>query len=626
MATLTNPGTQQGTEQDDLFVSSTANDTMFGSGGTDTASFRHLGPANDLGDDVVFNADFVTGRRVEIVLGEGNNAGSMTVSTTVSQPNAPAGIQEQDTLFSIENVIGSNGTEKIVGNSGANRLEGLGGHDTIFAGGGTDTVLAGSGRDLVDGGLGSDILDGGSGNDTLTLESFNGIFSPAVFRHTVDLEQGFMSRTSALTVTDAFIEQERDTLSNFENVIGSSRDDRIFGTSGNNVLEGKFGNDFLEGRGGADTQFGSFTLPAGDTIDGGEGTDTVSYAHLDRFEFMSVSVRSTITLANGTADGSGLVEMASQIAPQFVTLTDDTLRNVENVFASNISDTINGNSAGNVIDARNGNDLIRAGGGVDDVRGGAGSDTIDGGSGSDVLAGGTGVDTLDMSSWNTQFAPLGTTFTGAEVRLGEASPLTIVPIDNDFSFAVDTATLEGTRFGAAVVVEQDTLSGFENVIGTSRADTIGGNSQSNRLEGRDGNDLIKGFGGADVIVGGGGQDTMVGGSGGDVFVFQAETDSTFGARDRIVDFTVGQDRIDLSAIDANTLINGNQAFTFIGTGAFTGAGQIRAVINGADNVTLLANTDGDLIAEMAITVTGSITNDLFGGVNILAASASDFML
>ena len=42
-----------------------------------------------------------------------------------------------------------------------------------------------------------------------------------------------------------------------------------------------------------------------------------------------------------------------------------------------------------------------------------------------------------------------------------------------------------------------------------------------------------------------------------------------GLRDIITDFTHGQDKIDLSAIDANTRVAGNQAFTWRGTGDFT---------------------------------------------------------
>ena len=46
------------------------------------------------------------------------------------------------------------------------------------------------------------------------------------------------------------------------------------------------------------------------------------------------------------------------------------------------------------------------------------------------------------------------------------------------------------------------------------------------------------------------------------------------ARDLIFDWELG-DVLDFSAIDANTVTRGNQAFTFICASAFTAAGQLR---------------------------------------------------
>ena len=620
--------TLSGTSQDDTLEGGTGNDTFLGGDGIDTAVFSHFGPATDLGDNVLFNGDFVSGRRVEIRLGEGNAAGTATVTTTI-----PAAVQEQDSLFNIENVTGSNGTETIVGNSQANVLRGLGGHDTLFGGGGGDTIEGGSGQDLIDGGTGNDSLDGGTGSDTLSLESFNSILSPAVFRQTVDLRDGFSSRSAALTNTEPFVEQERDSAINFENVIGSSRDDTIFGTLGNNHLEGRGGNDFIEGRGGLAVDLGIVTLAPRDTLDGGTGTDTVSYAYLDTLAQTSLIMRGTISLASTRADGRGFIELLSQITPTFVTVTDDVLLNFENVRGSNLSETITGNGEANRIEGRGGNDTIHAEGGVDTVLGGTGNDTIDGGRGNDTLAGEAGIDTLDLRSWDTATIGPGdnvftTSITGAEVRLAE-SPLSLIPIDTDFSFGMDQATLFGQqRFAivtTTVVFEQDQISGFENVIGTVRNDRIGGNRLDNRLEGRDGDDLIKAGGGNDTVIGGGGVDRMFGGSGADTFVFQVESDSAFGAADTIVDFQRGVDKIDLSAIDANVLTNADQ-FTFIGTAAFSGAGQLRAVITGADQVTLLGNTDGDSFAEIAIRLTGDVTEETFFGISFLGLGTGDFIL
>ncbi len=117
----------------------------------------------------------------------------------------------------------------------------------------------------------------------------------------------------------------------------------------------------------------------------------------------------------------------------------------------------------------------------------------------------------------------------------------------------------------------------------------------NVLAGGAGNDRLDGRAGNDLLFGQAGKDTLIGGTGSDRFVFQLVTDSTVAAPDEINDFTVNPaataafiDRIDLSAIDARAGVAGNDAFTFIGSAAFTAEGQIRAVASGAD--TLIRST------------------------------------
>jgi hypothetical protein len=70
--------------------------------------------------------------------------------------------------------------------------------------------------------------------------------------------------------------------------------------------------------------------------------------------------------------------------------------------------------------------------------------------------------------------------------------------------------------------------------------------------------------------------------------------------DRISDFVSGEDRIDLSAIDAVAGSAPNDAFTFLGTGAFTGhAGELRyEVQSGLTHI--FADIDGNGLADMEI--------------------------
>ena len=77
-----------------------------------------------------------------------------------------------------------------------------------------------------------------------------------------------------------------------------------------------------------------------------------------------------------------------------------------------------------------------------------------------------------------------------------------------------------------------------DTTGTDSNDTLNGTAGADTLDGRGGNDTINGFGGNDRIIGGPGNDTLSGGTGRDSFVF-----SRGSGADRILDFSVGQDRI-----------------------------------------------------------------------------------
>ncbi|MEH2015780.1 M10 family metallopeptidase C-terminal domain-containing protein [Nostoc sp.] len=121
------------------------------------------------------------------------------------------------------------------------------------------------------------------------------------------------------------------------------------------------------------------------------------------------------------------------------------------------------------------------------------------------------------------------------------------------------------------------------------------------MNGNSGNNFLSGLDGNDTLNGGNGTDSLTGGLGNDVFVFNSLSDSQPGlARDVITDFAgngiFAGDQIDLSAIDANNFIfDGNQAFTFIGSAAFSGIAQVPY-----SGGILQANTDFDVFAELEI--------------------------
>jgi Ca2+-binding RTX toxin-like protein len=142
--------------------------------------------------------------------------------------------------------------------------------------------------------------------------------------------------------------------------------------------------------------------------------------------------------------------------------------------------------------------------------------------------------------------------------------------------------------------------------GNALANIMVGNGNANILQGFGGNDQIDGGQGADTLVGGTGRDSLHGGTGADQFRFDALSHSAVLAPDLIVDFTytaLELDRINLAVIDANTLLAGDQGFTFIGAGAFTGAaGQLRATPTVGLGYAVSGDTNGDRVADIVINV------------------------
>jgi len=131
-----------------------------------------------------------------------------------------------------------------------------------------------------------------------------------------------------------------------------------------------------------------------DLIDGGAGTDTLSYANADRGVM--------VTMANGSKLGvsqSDFVtrQLTNPVTGQTVqtieTKTVTQFKNIEDVTGSSFNDTITGNASAN---------RINGGAGADTINGGDGADTIIGGKGGDVLSGGAGADKFVYTSIHRQ--------------------------------------------------------------------------------------------------------------------------------------------------------------------------------------------------------------------------------
>lgn len=163
-------------------------------------------------------------------------------------------------------------------------------------------------------------------------------------------------------------------------------------------------------------------------------------------------------------------------------------------------------------------------------------------------------------------------------------------------------------------------AGDDRIIGDSGNDTISAGSGNDLLFGGAGNDVMVGETGADSIYGGAGRDIMTGdvgasGSYDDVFVFTKVSDSLNNdLSDRITDFEIGDDHINLAVIDAKSATVANEAFSFISTAFTNVAGQVRLQTSGSDTF-VLGDLTGDGVADFRIILTGN-----------LALTAADFIL
>jgi serralysin len=234
------------------------------------------------------------------------------------------------------------------------------------------------------------------------------------------------------------------------------------------------------------------------------------------------------------------------------------------------------------------------------LTGNIGDNILDGNLGADTLSGGKGndtyiVDLLQRGIGSTATAEL-------EDKITEAA-----------NAGIDTLVLRGQINGLEKATTLTLAANLENLdasqtgitklnlIGNASANILTGNDAGNLLDGKAGDDLLIGGAGHDILIGGLGSDTLSGGLGADIFRFDSLKELGLGARrDIITDFNSSQgDRIDLSRIDANSLLKGHNAFTFIGNAEFSAAGQLRF----ADQI-LYGNINGDLNADFEIHLIG----------------------
>lgn len=397
------------------------------------------------------------------------------------------------------------GDDDIEGTNNADTIRLLAGDDRYHGFGGADVIFGDAGNDQLDGGVGADQMTGGTGDDTFIVDNTGD--------RVIELNnQGIDTVRSSVTHTLAI---------NVENL-------ELTGTANINGTGNWFNNDIM-GNSGVNV------------LDGGYGTDTLSYAA----SAAAVNVKLLDGIANAVVSGGDA--------------QGDVAKGFENVTGSAWADVLTGNSLANVLN------------------GGLGADTLTGGGGNDVyLVNETGDQVIETLYGGTDKVKSSASYTlSANVEnldligtgdidgIGNGLSNTIAGnasrnlLDGGIDVLSDRLTgglgddvyrirdvrdilVELANQGTDTVLSSITYTlaaNFENLeLQGSSAINGNGNGASN---------VIVGNSGANILNGMGGRDFMTGGSGADRFAF---TTSAFGSTnvDTIADFEVGIDKIGLS--------------------------------------------------------------------------------
>jgi Ca2+-binding RTX toxin-like protein len=425
----------------------------------------------------------------------------------------------------------------------------------------------------------------------------------------------------------------------FKYVLGSAAIDEVRAADSGAVMR-TFGNwDILRGGNGKDLLDGGSDP---DTLTGGKGSDTFvfrrGYAYDTVTDFTTGSSGDTLDLSN-----TGITSRAGLSARQ---IGQDTVLGL----GGGDTVTLKGVSA-REYDAMKINFSEATTKGVSLA--GLGLDTgFSGTNGSDTFSlvttyletekldflGMKGTDTLRFTSGKTfDSSRVGRAVGIDTIDLTAAKNKATVTVDKAFAGQADndSVTVKFNKLGLFLATTGITdwdavkVSGSGTVATSSKGavfssaggalDVAGGNG-ADRIKGASAADSIDGGGGADRIMGGGGGDDLWGGYGEDRFVYASLRDSgtASGSRDTIHDFFRGYDQIDLSLLDADSGVRGDQAMRFVTefTKASSGQadGQVKAVSRGSDTY-VYVDGNGDNMADMTIFLDG-----------VKALSKDDFIL
>ena len=335
-------------------------------------------------------------------------------------------------IQNIQNVTGTIFSDVIIGDDQDNMLMGGGGtNDRLYGGGGNDTLTGGNesdrlyggadddalyghgGNDHLEGGAGADLLDGGAGDGDVARYDAS----------TEGVEIHLRGETGDGDLIARGGHAEGDTLIGIESIAGSQHDDVL------SLYGMDTGAAVFEGLGGHDLMIGTALT---DTINGGTGIDTASYAHsnyavdidLSSIEavedgLLYANVRRVVdgTTADRLTGIEGLIgsrfgdSLTGWVAPDQQINEDDTYR--PRLDGGDGDDTLtdyDGDGVGYHLIGGKGDDTLHLSTETISIDAGEGDDTIygsladdmftstQGGAGADTFYGGEGTDQFDLSS------------------------------------------------------------------------------------------------------------------------------------------------------------------------------------------------------------------------------------
>lgn len=551
-----------------------------------------------------------------LVDGDGNSAAPAVATIDVTVTNDPA-IAQDDSFFTFENSMIA------AGNIFANNSYG---DDIDWDGDPFEVVEVEVNGSPVD--LGQQIILASGALLTVRADGTFDYDPNGQFNDLAQAGSGAVNSQATESFTYKITGGDTATVTIFVNGVASPGD-KMKGDDGDNMIIGtplddffqvdQLGSEILYGLGANDGfYFGAFLDPS-DFIDGGDGAnDQLILQGNVAITILPTHVRNVELLSLVSGSEARFGDLAGNDYDYDITMDDDAVGAGER-----FKIWFNGLLAGEDVifdgsEESDGHFTLYAGLGTDHLIGGGGNDLFYFGEGAfafgDRLEGNGGLDQLALRG-DYASSPI---VLEVDSLVDIETIVLISAFDRTYGpagghFAYDITTDDGNvAAGATLSVWGINLAPTESIFFDGSGETDG------RFDIYSGacSDVLVGGGGGDMIWGNLGSDLMAGGDGNDRFVYRSTADSAGRSSDEIMDFTVG-DLIDLAAIDADPILRGNQAFTFV-DGPFTAAGQVRAEDLGGGAWAIYVNTDSDIgTAEMIIGVTVTDSDPI---------TATDFIL